>query len=64
MAISLIEFVLEFYPVQAQGVQEAFHDIHAHENSKGNISENEEANENHKYLDNLHLNRLQEKIRF
>jgi hypothetical protein len=44
-------------------MQEAFHDIHAHENSKGNISENEESNDNHKYLDNLELNSLPEWIR-
>jgi len=36
-------------------MQEAFHDIHTHENSKGNIGENEESEENHKNFNGLKI---------
>jgi hypothetical protein len=53
MAISLIEFVLEFYPVQAQGVQEAFHDIHAHEYCESGVGQLEKSYTNESCFHNL-----------
>lgn len=35
VALALVEFVIEFDPMQTEGVQEALHDIHAHQDAKG-----------------------------
>jgi hypothetical protein len=59
MAISLIEFVLEFYPVQAQGVQEAFHDIHAHEYCESGVGQLEKSYTNESCFHNQRLFRFQ-----
>jgi len=32
-------------PLQSEGMQEAFHEIHAHEHSKGDIDEQEPSND-------------------
>ena len=40
VAISLVELVLEFNPMESEGVQEAFHGIHAHEYKECECEEN------------------------
>ena len=33
--VRLVEFVLEFHPVETEGVEEAFEDVHAKNDGKG-----------------------------
>ena len=35
MTSALVELALELYPVEAQGVQEALHHVHAHHHTNG-----------------------------
>jgi hypothetical protein len=49
VAVTLVEFVLEFDPVQTEGVQEALHGVHAHEHAEGDREEGEEGNEEPEY---------------
>lgn len=40
-AASLVELVLELYPVQPEGVQECFHEVHEHKNADRESDEDE-----------------------
>lgn len=45
MTISLIELVLEFDPLEPESVEEALHEIHAHEDSNCDVDEDGPAYE-------------------
>jgi hypothetical protein len=42
---------LELHPVKTEGVQEAFHGVHAHEHTESNREEHEERDEKLLYSD-------------
>jgi hypothetical protein len=47
ITISFEKLVLELNPLEPKSMEETFHHVHAHNNSKGNIGEHEETNESH-----------------
>jgi hypothetical protein len=50
ISVALVELVLELHPMKSKRMQEAFHSIHAHQDSKGHPHEHIEHN--------WHLNKL------
>ncbi len=50
ISIGFIKLTLKFNPMQSQCMQEAFHNIHAHQNTESDAGENEVPYNNEKNI--------------